>query len=964
MQKVFGMTKCHGFTKDMREALTNMESNKRRKKVIGIACAVLVLVLVTVFIFQSSRGSAYAYVTSAPSAAPYAVGDEVARVDFGEVVWDAYYRGQVTHQVQVPAAGMHMLVFTYRAVVDTVQPIELLVTVGDVSHIVMLEQSYSFDQFPFAVDERGDERRPRIIKDMGWMTAPAYRSDGALSAPVMFDMTNGANVVMVESISGAVSIMDMAIVNVVRIQDYAAYRAGSQARSTSGHLFVTEAEDVANISTRTIQLHSIAEAGLSPETYGRTVFNTIGGQSWRLPGQWIEWEVTVPEDGYYHIAFKYQQNISLTPALHSYRRVEINGEVPFVELLNVAFPFSATWTNLVLGGGNPYHIFLHAGVNTIRLTNVNEPYFEVYENLLHIAEEIRRLDIYIRGITGVHNDRQVDTHRIFQLERYIPDLDERLEGMAQDVQAQMDALSDITGAPAASFDALRHEVRNLNRFSNNLDLITNSFDSLLRIQTNIASFAVTLIEQPLLLDTVIVASPDTEMPAASPSAFNTMAFMTRQLVSSFTDDRGTVAVRDPDVLQVWSLRNRDNINFMQQHANEFFTPYSGIEVAINFIPGAELLVLANAAGNQPSVVSGIGRDVPFNFALRNALVPLSEQDGFDQLVANVPPGSMVSYNFAGRSYALPEELMFNVLFFRQDIFDEFNLAPPATWDDTKRMLPTLQQNNMDFWIAWGDWLTFYYQFEVPAYTLDGLDLALDSEEGFQVFRFWSELYTRFNFPVRIGSFYQSFRHGHIPVGISTLQDYFMFTMAAPELAGQWGIAPLPGIVNDDGINVRWQTGDQSGVILFRTDEEREANGWDFIQWWMDTETQTNFALDLEFSLGQEFRWFSANPDVVAAIPWDENTRRTIMTQMDWFKGIPFAPGGSYLLEREMRNALADVVLDGRNYRDTLHGAMRTTRQEMNRVQRLFNIVDDQGNVLRTIDMLEVPLPAIAVPMED
>jgi ABC-type glycerol-3-phosphate transport system substrate-binding protein len=270
---------------------------------------------------------------------------------------------------------------------------------------------------------------------------------------------------------------------------------------------------------------------------------------------------------------------------------------------------------------------------------------------------------------------------------------------------------------------------------------------------------------------------------------------------------------------------------------------------------------------------------------------------------------------------------------------------------------------MNFWIAWGDWLTFYYQFEVPAYTPCGLDLALDSEEGFQVFRYWSELYTRFNFPHRIGSFYQSFRHGHIPVGVSSLQDYFFLRLAAPELAGLWGIAPVPGIVNDDNINIRWQSGDQRGAILFRTDEHREAKGWEFIQWWMDTETQRNFALDLEFSLGQEFRWFSANREVVAAIPWDENDRRTIMTQMEWLKGIPFAPGGSYLLEREMRNALADVVIDGRNYRDTLHRAMRATRQEMHRVQRQFNIIDYDGNVLRTVDMLQVPLPDIAVPME-
>jgi len=461
----------------------------------------------------------------------------------------------------------------------------------------------------------------------------------------------------------------------------------------------------------------------------------------------------------------------------------------------------------------------------------------------------------------------------------------------------------------------------------------------------------------------MVAPPGEDFPNARPSAFQTTSFMTRQLISSFTDDRGSVAVRDPEVLQVWVQRGRDYINLMQQHANEFFTPETGIEVAMNFMPGPDLLILANAAGTQPAVASGLGRDVPFNFSLRNALVPLSEQEGFQELMDTVPLGAMVPYYFAGNMYALPEELIFNVLFFRRDIFEEHNLAPPSTWDDAKRLVSTLQQNNMNFWIAWGDWLTFYYQFEVPAYTPCALDLALDSEEGFQVFRYWSELYTRFNFPQRIGSFYQSFRRGHIPIGISSLQDYFMMRLAAPELAGLWGIAPVPGIVNEDNINVRWQSGDQRAVVLFRTDDDREAAGWEFINWWMQTETQTNFALDLEFSLGQEFRWFSANPEVVAAIPWDENDRRTIMTQMEWFKGIPFAPGGSYLLEREMRNALADVVLDGRNYRDTLHSAVRAVRQEMHRVQRQFNIIDDDGNVLRPLSMLEVPLPDIAVPME-
>ena len=942
------------------EQEVKVESRSRKT---GIILTVVALAIASIVLFYITRGAAHASITSFPSDMPYAAGSEVYQTHLNARALYAYNRESVTVTVNAPAAGYYILALTYRPIYDTVQPMELRVTVGNTSYLAELGQIYTFENFPFLLDDFGDERRPRLNKNMEARTNHLFRADGFLSSPILFPLVAGSNEVTLESLGGSKVLYDIHVMSIRRLPDYAAFRSHGTGQVAAGQLLTVEAENVSAISHRTIQLHSISESGLSPETFGRITFNTIGGHTWRLPNEWIEWTLNVPVAGYYNIAFKYQNNISQTPALHSYRRVEVNGEVLFSELLNVAFPFSAAWSNLVLGGEEtPFTFFFEAGQHTLRLTTVNEPYAVVHDNLMRIAEEIRQLDLYIRGITGVRNDQQVDVHRIFQLERYIPDLAWRLASLAADVQAQMDMLSYITGAPSASFDQLRHEVRNLTRFSNNLNLLTNSYDALLRPQTNIASFAITLTEQPVLLDTVMAVSAGDDFPGARPGMLANAAFMTRQLVSSFTDDRGTVAVRDPNVLQVWSTRNRDNINVVQAHINEFFTPYSGIEVAVTFLPGADILILANAAGNQPAVVSGIGLDVPFNFSLRNALVPLSEQPGFNELAALVPPGAMIPYTFAGRQYALPEELMFNVLFYRQDIFDEFDLSIPFTWDDTIRMLPTLQQNNMDFWIAWGDWLTFYYQFQVQIYSDDGLDVVLDSEEGFEVFRFWSDLYTRFNFPVRIGSFYQSFRRGHIPIGVSGIQDYFMFNMAAPELAGLWGIAPIPGVINDDGVNVRWQTGGQNGVILFRTDEVRENKGWQFIDWWLQTETQTRFALDLEFSLGPEFRWFSANPEVVEAIPWNENTRRTILTQMEWYKGTPFAPGGSYLLQREMQNALADVVLDGHNYRDTLLGATRAVRQEMQRVQRLFNFIDDDGNVLRTADMLHIPLPPTAVPI--
>jgi ABC-type glycerol-3-phosphate transport system substrate-binding protein len=325
----------------------------------------------------------------------------------------------------------------------------------------------------------------------------------------------------------------------------------------------------------------------------------------------------------------------------------------------------------------------------------------------------------------------------------------------------------------------------------------------------------------------------------------------------------------------------------------------------------------------------------------------------------IPAGQMVPYHFVGHDYALPEEVVFNVLFYRQDLFDQYSLSVPHTWEDSQKMVSTLQQNHMNFWLQWGDWITFYYQLGMDPYTPDGLEIKMDNEQGFAIFKYWSELYTKYNFPQRIGSFYQNFRYGYIPIGVSSLQDYFLLKLAAPELTGVWRIAPIPGMEDSEGDILRYQSGDQRGVMLFKTDEEREAAGWEFLKWWMDTETQKNYALDLESAFGQEFRWFSGNPEVVKAIPWDENDRKVILTQLSWFKGIPYTPGGSYMLEREMKNALSSVVIDKKNYRDMLEEATKATRKEMDKTLKEFGFLDEQGNVLKTMDILEVPKPVIS-----
>lgn len=45
--------------------------------------------------------------------------------------------------------------------------------------------------------------------------------------------------------------------------------------------------------------------------------NTIGGNNWRVPGQWIAWEVEAPEDGLYNITIKGRQEPAKRDLFHT-----------------------------------------------------------------------------------------------------------------------------------------------------------------------------------------------------------------------------------------------------------------------------------------------------------------------------------------------------------------------------------------------------------------------------------------------------------------------------------------------------------------------------------------------------------------------------------------------------------------------------------------------------------------------
>jgi ABC-type glycerol-3-phosphate transport system substrate-binding protein len=203
------------------------------------------------------------------------------------------------------------------------------------------------------------------------------------------------------------------------------------------------------------------------------------------------------------------------------------------------------------------------------------------------------------------------------------------------------------------------------------------------------------------------------------------------------------------------------------------------------------------------------------------------------------------------------------------------------------------------------------------------------------------------------SFYQAFRDGRMPIGVSNYATFNLLLNAAPELADSWDIAPYPGIKNDKGEVLRYTSGAAESCVVFNSSKNTKA-AWDFVDWWTSTEVQTEFAYTLQSTLGNEYLWNSANLDAIQASPWSTKFKKVIMDQISWTYEAPRVPG-SYIIERELGNVLVNVVTNGTNLRTAVDDAEKKIDRELQRKLEEFGYIDSKGNIKKELVVPDIDL---------
>jgi ABC-type glycerol-3-phosphate transport system substrate-binding protein len=803
------------------------------------------------------------------------------------------------------------------------------------------------DQAKPKVNSQGDDIRPKQVEVPRWETVRLTDNEGKDPNAFRFNLKKGKHTLRFGMTKEPIAISRISLVSPDPVPTYKEvlqqYKANGY-KEVTGKLIKIQAEDAWYKTDPTIRRESNSDPLVEPPAHGNQILNAIGDFRWRKGGQNIVWKLDVPDDGLYKVGLKVGQWWG--DNLPVFRKIELDGKVPFKELGEYEFQYKKDWRLDSLGNKDgDFMFYLTKGEHTIRMTAQLGAYRDVLQSLSDTIFNISTMNRKIIMVTGTNPDRNFR----YELDRRIPNLLADLQGISKNLTYQIDLLKQLSKKNPAIIESLKMVRDQYDKMINNPDNIPLQLEEITNTQGSLGNWLISLKDSPLIMDYLLVASPDTKWPKSMSNIFQRMVSMMQNFFKSFHKNYDSVGDTfnggKGTVINVWVGNGREWAELLKNLIDEDFTPETGISVNINTIPAGTLsvgsantLLLATSSGRAPDVATSVDSTLPVEFAIRDAVVNLNEFSDYTETVKSFLPGALIPFKYNGGDYALPETQDFNLILYRKDILSQLNLGIPDTWQDLYKILPILQRNGMNAWIP-STYDPFLYQHGGGFYNKDLSKSGLDTPEAYGAFKEWTDIYTNYRLPIE-ANFFNRMRSGEMPIGISGYQMYVQMSVAAPELVGRWGIAPAPGTKMADGTIDRTAGGLINGSVIFKQSKHPKES-WSFLKWWMSKNTQLRFGQELESLLGVEARWNSANIDAFKELPWPKVDLTTFQEQWKWYRQQPVIPGG-YFTGRHIGNAWNRVVLSGMNPRESIELAVKDINKELRAKQEEFGLIQQPG----------------------
>lgn len=816
----------------------------------------------------------------------------------------------------------------------------------------------------FARDRYNNEVMPSQKRVESWQTASMVDASHIQPGLLKIYLKQGINNLKLILNSGEVLIGNIRVFSPEGNTAYEQYKqTHSDKISPKGILIAQEAERVASKNDTSINAVVRRDLEVVPYETNALLLNTLGGKTWQKSGQKINYTINAPEDGLYKIAFKYLQDVKANAV--SYRAITIDNKIPFKELEHYGFNYTNKWKTAVLGNGKEDYLFyLTKGQHNLGLEADSTPFNEIINVITDSLKQINDISLQIKKLTGNTNDQ----YRDWEIVEYMPTIEKDLNSIADSLKVQYENTVKLNNNNANSqgLISMNTAIRLLGDLAKEPNKIPSKLNQLSEgtgsAAQSLSKAMEELEKQPLNIDQFYIYSSDKQPPKYKVSIFKKMIEGIKRFINSFIPQK-TKAAKETVTLNVWVNRARNYVDLMQKMSDEQFTSKTNIKVNFSLMPNEQKLILANASGTSPDVALGISNWLPYELGVRGAALDLRQFNDFNSYIGKFSPGALIPMIVDDKVYGMPETQDFYVLFYRKDILNSLGIPVPNTWDEVKNILPELQRYGMNFYtnLSGSAGLKpfmvtspFIYQSGGDMYTKDGMATALDKEQSLNGIKLMTDLFTIYGLPQQAPNFYEHFRSGTLPIGIGTFGTYVQLMNAAPELKGSWAIAPAPGIKNSSGEVIRWQPGSaQSSMVFADTKQKEEA--WEFLKWWMDTNTQSEFANQLQTLYGGEYLWNTANLQAFSQLPWAQEDKNVVLEQWKWLMEVPKIPGG-YMTERELSNIWSQVVFNSKNPRAAVDEAVIVVNKEIRRKMEEFGYIQN-GKVVRpyvvpTIEQVE------------
>jgi ABC-type glycerol-3-phosphate transport system substrate-binding protein len=796
------------------------------------------------------------------------------------------------------------------------------------------------------MDNQGNQIRPAQVEKPRWESAWFKDSLGFITDPYSFYFREGENIIRLEGVNEPVAIRALVLKAPVKTKNYREYISEfniNDYRNNRANYRLIQGERATWRSDPSLYaIYDRSSGATEPASPAKIVLNMIGGQSWRVAGQWIEWEFDVPETGMYRFSIKGRQNYNR--GFVSNRSVLIDGRIPCKELAAVPFTYDNRWNLLTLHDKEGEMYFpLTRGTHTFRL---QATLGDLGEMLNVMEESVFRLNSIYRKIL-VLTGTEPDIYRDYRVDVVYPEVITAMEMESKILYKLVDDLTRYSGERSAQAAATLTLARQLELFVERPDKIPRT---LANFKANISSLGDSLLalsQSQLDVDYIYISTANAKIPEIHDNIFVSVMHEIKSFFWSFFIDYnnlGDVHNKGANVVEVWMLAGRDQSTILKAMIDDTFTPQTGIRVNVKLV-AADALMPAVVAGIGPDMALTVPQGDPVNYAVRKAVVDISKFDGYNELVKQLHPSVLVPFGYQGGIYGLPETQYFHVMFYRKDIFEELGIKVPNTWNDLITILPIIQKNNMNVGIPsvatnvatsvdFSNFLAHLFQRGGQMYNGDGSRTLLDSEIAIDAFDVYTKFFTHYKTPM-VYDFVNRFRTGEMPLGFADYTNFNTLEVFAPELRGLWGFGIMPGLKKSDGtINRSVSTGTLAAMIF--SDSKNQKMAWEFLKWWINADTQLRFGRELESIMGAAARYPTANYDAFRRLSWGSEQMAVLDEQRSWTVGVPEVPGG-YFVSRHITNAARRILNEGADTRETMLDYTITINDELIKKRKEFGL---------------------------